>query len=67
MSPSAVDDKHLSEGLIGLHYPMRFADLLEARQSGRLLANAAAAATSQRIDRQRTRTVEDQYHQTGNV
>jgi len=43
-SCSAVDDDdaHLSAGFIGLHDAMRFADLLEAKQSGRLLANAAA-------------------------
>jgi len=36
------DDAHLSAGFIGLHDAMRFANLLEAKQSGRLLANAAA-------------------------
>src|SRR6188474_1213971 len=39
---STMDDDHLSADFIGFHEAMRFADLLEAKQLGRLLANAAA-------------------------
>src|SRR5438034_8986934 len=38
---SAVDDDHLSAGLIGLHDAMRFADLLEAKHAGRLCLEPA--------------------------
>jgi hypothetical protein len=38
---SAVDDDHLSTGLVGFHEPMRLLDLLEVEDASRLHVEAA--------------------------